>query len=127
MNGHQRIEEQSIWLHRAVADKLRQDAVVLTKARERVAGWLADTSVHPRYAEAWQAVLALSPEEIVERLNDPGETMRALRQCSPFAGVLSPQERWEILRRFREAHSDDPGTALRGDVERASCRHSPDS
>jgi hypothetical protein len=24
--------------------------------------------------------------------------MCALRQCSPFAGVLSPRERWRILR-----------------------------
>ncbi len=32
MNGHQRIEEQSIWLHRAVADKLRQDSAILARA-----------------------------------------------------------------------------------------------
>ena len=102
MNGHQRIEEQSIWLHRAVADKLRQDATLLAKARERVEGWLADASVHPRYATAWQGILALSLEKITERLTAPDETMRALRQCSPFAGALSPQERWSVLRRFRE-------------------------
>ena len=104
MNGHQLIEEKSIWLHRAVADKLRQDAALLMKARERVAGWLADASVHPHYAKAWQGILALSPEEISKRLSDPDETMRALRQCSPFAGALTPQERWSVLRRFREAH-----------------------
>ncbi len=104
MYGHQRIEEQSIWLHRAVADKLRQDAALLAKARQRVEGWLADASVHPRYAAAWQDVLALSLEEISERLTEASETMRALRQCSPFAGALTPRERWNVLRRFREAH-----------------------
>lgn len=104
MNGHQRIEEQSIWLHRAVADKLRQDTALLAKARRRVEGWLADGSVHPRYAAAWQDVLALSFEEILERLTEGSETMRALRQCSPFAGALTPQERWDVLRRFRETH-----------------------
>jgi hypothetical protein len=105
MNGHRRIEERSLRLHRAVADKLRSDSAVLAKARERVERWRLDGPVHPRYAEAWRRVLSLSPEEISERLVDPGETMCALRQCSPFAGALAPPERWQILRRAREARN----------------------
>ncbi len=103
MNGHQLIEERSLWLHRAVADKARHDAEILAKARERVEGWLLDGSVHPRYAEAWRRLLSSEPEEVLDRLVDPGEAMCALRQCSPFAGVLAPRERWQILRRAREA------------------------
>jgi len=103
MNGHRRIEERSLELHRAVAEKLRRDPAVLTKARARVESWLLDGSVHPRYAEAWRRVLSCEREEISERLTDPGETMCALRQCSPFAGALVPRERWQILRRAREA------------------------
>ncbi len=105
MNGHRRIEERSLRLHRAVADKLLRDAAVLAKARARVERWRLDGSVHSRYAEAWRRVLSLSPEEISRRLTDPGETMCALRQCSPFAGALGPRERWRILRQAREAHS----------------------
>lgn len=102
MNGHQLIEERSLWLHRAVADKARLDTGVLVRARERVEGWLLDGSVHRRYAEAWRRLLSSELEEILDRLVDPGETMCALRQCSPFAGVLAPRERWQILRRARE-------------------------
>ena len=105
MKGHQRIEEQSIWLHRAVAGKLRQDTALLAKAQERVEGWLVEASVHPRYATAWKDLLAQDLDEISQRLVDPSEAMRALRQCSPFAGALTPRERWTVLRRFREAHS----------------------
>ncbi len=104
MNGHQLVEERSLWLHRAVAEKARHDSGILSRARKRVEGWLRDESVHPRYAEAWRAVLSSEPEEILNQLVDPGEAMRALRQCSPFAGVLEPRERWRILRRVREAH-----------------------
>ncbi len=103
MNGHRLIEERSLLLHRAVADKARRDPGVLSNARKRVAGWLADGSVHPRYAEAWRRLLSSATEEILARLVDPGEAMRALRQCSPFAGALAPRERWQILRRAREA------------------------
>ncbi len=103
MNGHQVIEERSLWLHRAVADKARQDPEILARARERVEGWLRDGSVHPRYAEAWRRLLSAEPVAVLSRLVDPGETMRALRQCSPFAGALSPRERWRVLRQAREA------------------------
>ena len=103
MNDHQLIEERSLWLHRAVADKAREDPGLLTKARNRVESWLLDGSVHSQYAEAWRRLLSLEPELIFERLVDPGERMCALRQCSPFAGALDPRERWEILRRAREA------------------------
>jgi hypothetical protein len=104
MDGHQINEERSIWLHRAVAEKLLSDPEVLERARRRVDRWIADGSTHPRYAESWRRLLSMLPEEISQRLVDPGEAMRALRQCSPFAGALDARERWGILRRFREAH-----------------------
>ncbi len=103
MDGHRRNDERSLWLHRAVADKARHEPDILARARERVEGWLAGGSTHPRYAEAWRRLLALEPNEILERLVDPGEAMCALRQCSPFAGALEPRERWRILRQAREA------------------------
>ncbi len=103
MNGHRRIEERSLSLHRAVAEKLRNDAAVLAQARARVERWRRDKSVHPHYAEAWFQVLLSEPEEVAQRLMDPGETMCALRQCSPFAGALTPQERWQILQQTPEA------------------------
>ncbi len=103
MKGHRLIEERSLWLHRAVADKARRDPGILSRARKRVEVWLADGTVHPRYAEAWRSLLSSERDEILKRLVDRGETMRALRQCSPFAGALAPKERWRILRQAREA------------------------
>lgn len=128
MDGHQINEERSLRLHGAVADKLLSDPVVLAKARQRVERWIVDGSVHPRYADAWRRLLSMSPEEISQRLVDRGETMCALRQCSPFAGALDPRERWRILRQAREAQSaptPQPLVAAEGGGEKLSAVHEP--
>ncbi len=105
MNGHRRIEERSLLLHAAVADKLRCDPEILAEARARVERWRLDGSIHSHYAEAWLELLSRQPEAVAERLIDVGEEMCALRQCSPFAGVLTPKERWRILRQAREVRT----------------------
>lgn len=105
MNPHRKIEERSIRLHRAVAEKLRHDPSLLDRARQRVETWIDDGSVHPHYALAWRDVLTLGADQLAAYLIDPGERMRSLRQCSPFAGALTPQERWQILRQAKDAEA----------------------
>lgn len=106
MNPHRLAEERSIAYHRAIAAKLRADSRHLQRARERVEGWLATGEVHRTYAEAWNVLLGRPLDEIEARLEDPAEEMRALRQCTPFAGALDPRERWKIWREVgeREVH-----------------------
>jgi hypothetical protein len=104
---HAVAEDRSLELHRAVAERLRSNPALVERARDRVARWLRDGTVARPYAEAWQAVLGRPLEELTVFLVDPGEQACRLRQTSPFAGVLAPRERWDILRRMRE------GTARR--------------
>jgi hypothetical protein len=52
--------------------------------------------VHEAYAAGWEALLALPLDELCAELVDEGQRQRALRQVSPFAGVLEPRERWRI-------------------------------
>jgi hypothetical protein len=96
-NPHRLVDERSIELHRAVAGALEEKPQLLDRARARVEGWLADGSVPAVYATGWKQLLALPPDLLADRLVDPGEPMRALRQCSPFAGALDPRARWRIL------------------------------
>lgn len=99
---HRLAEERSLALHREVARRLRDRPELLEVARERVRGWL-ETGGVPRYwAEAWDEALDGGLDEVIARITDTSENARALRQTSPFAGVLGPRERWEILRRQGE-------------------------
>ena len=97
---HADVEARSLELHRLVAERLRTHPEVLDKARARVADWLRTGAVSQRWAAAWADVLSRPLPEIIGVLVDPGANACDLRQSSPFAGVLSPSERWDALRRL---------------------------
>lgn len=101
MDPHELAEERSLAIHRLVADRLREDPSLIEKARSRVAAWLADGSVHRVYAHAWHELLSAPAERLFEVLTDRGERARALRQCSPFAGIVDARTRWKIWRDVR--------------------------
>jgi predicted nucleic acid-binding protein len=53
-----------------------------------------------RYLARWEALLAAGPEALAATaLADSGEA-QVLRSVHPFAGILSPRERWAVLARF---------------------------
>jgi hypothetical protein len=98
VNRHRLAEERSIELHREIAMRLRADRRIVERARERAASWLVTGDVAEPYATAWLRLLALPLEELCSALVDPGETARALRQCTPFSGMVDPRTRWRIWR-----------------------------
>ena len=99
---HQLAEERSLALHREVARRLRERPELLDAARDRVRGWLESGCVSRYWAEEWNDVLEGTLDDVIAVLTDSSQRPRDLRQSSPFAGVLDPRERWEILRRCRE-------------------------
>jgi hypothetical protein len=102
MDRHRLAEERSIALHREVAARLRADATLVDAARVRVDGWLATGDVHEHYARGWRDLLDRPLDELCAFLVDPGEHARAMRQCTPFAGVVDPRTRWRIWREEAE-------------------------
>jgi hypothetical protein len=101
MDPHELAEERSLAIHRLVAERLREDPQLVAAALQRVDTWLQDGSVHPAYAKAWHELLTGPGERLFQALTDRGERARALRQCSPFAGVVDPRTRWRIWRDVR--------------------------
>lgn len=88
---------------------MKLDPSIVDRARERVETWIREASVADYYAHGWRGALARPAESLQAFLVDPSEYARALRQVSPFAGVLSPTERWKLW--ALESASDDPTTA----------------
>lgn len=93
----------SLEMHRTIAERLRDDPSLLEAPRRRVARWLKTGEAHPEYAAEWQRALALPLEELCDLMTEDSDRGRALRQVSPFAGLLDPRTRWRILREIRRA------------------------
>ena len=107
MNLHQLAEERSLAYHALIAGRLEENPELLEAARRRVAGWVEASAPHPHYTHDWSAILASPPAVIRERLLDPSEKGRELRQVTPFAGLIDPRERWRLWREVRERVEHD--------------------
>lgn len=100
-----RDQERSLWLHRAVAGRVvmnPDDAI--SRARRNIER-LRD--VHPtdmasKYLERWRAMIDGDLDHLLDMLTSRNPYAIELRQNSPFAGVLSEDERQACLATFRE-------------------------
>ena len=100
-SGHERIDQRSIALHRAIAEKLASNPELLQIARDNLIRLTQKGGRSQPYWDAWSELIARPLPELLQQLTEDSERMRALRQATPFAGVLSPSERWAIYDRFK--------------------------
>jgi hypothetical protein len=103
---HSEIDQVSLEMARQVADRLRRDPELLNVARANLARWSRqNASAGPLlrcYAE-WNDILSRPVSEICDILCSDADEAQRLRQNSPFVGILSPAEVWEIKKSFRHA------------------------
>jgi len=109
MRTHQEIDQLNLELGRAVAEKLRRRPELLeTVVARRLRRWRADVesgdaSSRP-YLEQWEQLAARGLEACLAQVTEESERASALRQASPFAGVLTAAERMRVLRTWRSRH-----------------------
>ena len=107
---HADIDQVSLQLARRVADRLRAHPELVEAARANLARWSRQNTSVPsliRCYDEWRGLLNRPVNEICDLLCAETDEAQRLRQNSPFVGVLSPAEVWEIKSRHRHA----PATA----------------
>jgi hypothetical protein len=108
--NHELQDNISLELARRVAARLRAAPELLSVARGNLARWSrlnADAPALLRCYAEWSHILERPVEDICNALCAETEEGQRLRQNSPFAGVLSPNEVWEIKSRLRQ-HATTP-------------------
>lgn len=93
--AHRTAERRSRAYHQVVADRL--DEQLAEEAKRRIETLSEQDKIHPVYAELWRKILSRPIPAIADAIVEDSEKGRALRQSSPFAGVLNEQERRQII------------------------------
>jgi len=94
----------SLWLSHAVAGRLVQDPDgTLRSARQNLTRMLAGSARGSAkvWLQQWVDLLGGPIEDVLEALTSRSPRSRELRQNSPFAGVLTDQQRQTALRAFK--------------------------
>ena len=98
-SDHGMAELRSKALHVEVGKKLLRQPELVRTAQERLQTMRHKLPYAESYLEQWAGLLSGPLEGVLRVLGADDEDSRALRHTSPFAGLLSEQERMTVLRR----------------------------
>jgi transcriptional regulator with XRE-family HTH domain len=103
-----REDRRSLFLHRAIAAKLRRSpGEVLTRARRNLRRMIDRHPGAGALLEEWSRILDFpSVEEIGSAMTDPQPFARELRAVTPFAGVLNAAERARVYGEFTRTEAE---------------------
>jgi hypothetical protein len=77
-------------------------------ARSNLDRWSLSRGRSQHYWDAWREILNRPLSEVLALLEEKSERMTAMRQATPFAGVLEPAERWAIYAQFEQGKKQTP-------------------
>lgn len=101
-SDHRWLDARSLALHCAIVRKIERDPSLLDTARRNLAVWEARRGGHlSRPLGEWKKLLGKPWPELAAAMTAIDEQSVALRQSSPFAGVLTAAERKRIYDAFR--------------------------
>lgn len=88
-------------MHAVIARKIERDPKLLQVALDNIERWSARRQAAPAWLEEWREILHQPWPSVAAFITELSEDATRLRQSSPFAGILSNQERWRIHEAFR--------------------------
>ena len=101
-SDHRILDARSLAMHCKIVLKISHNPELLDKAKANLERWSAKSDwPQPRYLREWQDILERPWPEVAELITSMNEDATRLRSSSPFAGVLSTDEREQIYAAFR--------------------------
>ena len=96
---HGWIDERSRALHTKIAEKLRAQPSLLSVAVENLDRWERLRGRDGAVGE-WRSLLDAPLPDLLRLLTEESENAARLRQSSPFAGILTEEERSAVFRHY---------------------------
>ena len=105
MKNHQQIDDRSLAMHQLVVEKIKANPALFDVVRDTLNRWSSIVCVRSQpYVKEWSALASLGEDVCLQMAVEDSEHARALRQASPFTGILSNQERFAFLNQWVLAH-----------------------
>jgi hypothetical protein len=102
---HEVVDAISLKLAQEVAARVQARPELVEVARETLTRWMqrnAGSHSLMRCYQEWESILKKPVEEVCAILCAETDEGQRLRQNSPFVGILSPEEVWDIKRERRK-------------------------
>ena len=100
-SDHRVLDARSLAMHCKIAQKISRDPELLNVAKQNLARWRQKSAgEYPRYLEEWKDILDRPWMEVAGFITSTSDDAIRLRSSSPFAGVLSAEERKRIYEAF---------------------------
>jgi hypothetical protein len=101
-SDHHRLDLRSLAMHTLIARKLSRDPGLMAIPRGNLERWGERWGADaPAWLGEWRAILKRPWREVAALITELSPLATRLRQSSPFAGVLTRQERKRIYDAFR--------------------------
>lgn len=95
------IAARSLEFHAHAVAKIRQDPALFNKVRENNERLRTTVAPNARpYVQQWQLLIDEGIDACLSKAVEDSESGRAMRAASPFSGILTDDERLEILARW---------------------------
>jgi len=99
---HRVLEARSLAMHAVIAQKIQRDPRLLEIARNNIKRWETRSQGQvPSWLKEWKTILDRPWPQIAALLTEQSDNAVRLRQSTPFAGVLTSNERRRIYEAFR--------------------------
>jgi hypothetical protein len=99
------VTDKTLGWHKLAVAKLQQFPDLLTKVKFNIDSFKA--GVDPRslhYIQEWDAHFNKGPEHLFAIALEDSEHADDLRQCSPFGGILTDEERLAYFRNWKKQY-----------------------
>lgn len=98
MQTHQDIDRRSLAMHCLVVEKIRREPALFDRAKGTLARWRQTVCASSQpYLIEWERLFDQGMESCLAVAVEDSQRATDLRQSSPFAGILSNQERFAFL------------------------------
>jgi len=106
MRTHQEIDERSLALHRLVVEKIRKNPALFDRARLTLARYRRSVCGRSQpYLREWERLMNQGMDACLDAAVAGSERATAMRQSSPFSGILTNRERFAFLKTWNSGHA----------------------